>query len=167
LIVLHPDQITGRILEISIAIHREIGGGLLESVYEAILEYELRAHGFKVLRQQSIAFRYGGVTFEEGFRSDLLVEDTVVVEVKSVTNISPGISRQLTSYLRLMDLRVGLIINFGQPTLLAGVKRIVNRMPSFSHSRVRINRSHPPITTTHEEHTGTLEREPNLPAPPA
>jgi GxxExxY protein len=162
---MHPDEITGSILEISIAVHRALGPGLLESVYEAILEYELRASGFKVHRQQGIAFKYGGVTFQEGYRVDLLVENRVVVEVKSVAKLDPAIPRQLTTYLRLMDMRVGLIINFGQPTLLAGVRRLVNRLPSFADSRVRVNReAHPAAAGAAYLPLTPKPDEPNLPA---
>lgn len=165
---MHPDEITGAILETSIAIHRELGPGLLESVYEAILAYELRAQGFKVLRQQGIAFKYGGITFQEGFRADLLVDDVVVVEIKSVVRLDPGVAKQLTTYLRLMDIRVGLIVNFGQPTLLAGVKRLVNRLPSFANSRVRLNRNdYVPRINPSSRQFDTPPHETNTPASPA
>jgi iron complex transport system substrate-binding protein len=140
---MHPDEITGAAIEIAIAIHRELGPGLLESVYEAILAYELRKHGFGVRRQQHVRFRYDGMVFDEAFRADLIVEDTVVIDGKALTRLDPVCARQLLTYLRLLDLPVGLVINFGQPTLLAGVKRIVNNLPTFSHSRVRINRRLP------------------------
>lgn len=166
--LMYPDEITGAILETSIAIHRELGPGLLESVYESILEYELRGQGFKVLRQQGIAFKYGGITFQQGFRADLLVEDVVVVEIKSVARLDPGVAKQLTTYLRLMDMRVGLIVNFGQPTLLAGTKRLVNRLPSFANSRVRVNRhDHAPQAPPQSTHLDTPLQEPTPPAFPA
>ena len=171
---MHPDEITGATLELSVAIHKELGPGLLESVYEAILAYELRKHGFNVRRQQHVRFIYDGVVFEECYRSDLIVEDVVVVEVKSVAKLDPGAARQLLSYLRLIDMRVGLIINFGQPTLLAGVKRLVNKLPSFANSRVRLNRPFPTRSsqqqendTSHARGASPVSVPPASPAPPA
>ncbi len=139
---MHPDQITGDIIELSIGIHRELGPGLLESVYEAILQYELQKNGYRVRRQQPIRFRYDGIVFDEAFRADLIVEDTVIVEVKSVSKLDPSGPRQLLTYARLLDLPVGLVLNFGQITMLSGVKRVVNKLPPFQASRVRLNRTH-------------------------
>ncbi len=171
---MHPDEITGATLELSVAIHKELGPGLLESIYEAILAYELRKHGFRVRRQQHVRFIYDGVVFEEAYRSDLIVEDIVVVEVKSATKIDPGNARQLLSYLRLIDMRLGLIINFGQPTLRAGVKRLVNKLPSFANSRVLINRPIPTRSSQKQENdprhasgASQVSAPPASPAPPA
>lgn len=138
---MHPDEVTGVTLELAIAIHRELGPGLLESVYEAILSYELQKHGYRVRRQQSMRFKYDGQLFQEAYRADLIIEDMVVVEVKSLPKLDPAFTAQLLTYLRLMDMKSGLLINSGQPTLLAGVKRVVCRLPSFAHSRVRLNQN--------------------------
>lgn len=136
---MHPDEISGAILETAIAIHRELGPGLLESVYEAILAFELREQGFRVRRQQAVRLIYADIVFDEAFRADLIVEDTVVVEVKAIARLDPSHPRQLLGYLRLLDHPLGLVINFGQARLLSGVRRIVNNLPPFSRSRVRIN----------------------------
>ncbi len=135
------DRITGVIIEISITIHRDLGPGLLESVYEAILARMLELRGLRVRRQQAVRVVYAGMRFTEAFRADLIVEDRVVVEVKAVARLEPVVSRQLLTYLRFLDLPVGLVVNFGQHTLLAGVRRVVNNAPVEADSRVRINRS--------------------------
>ena len=109
--------------------HRDLGPGLLESVYEAILEKILIERGLSVERQKRVTFDYAGLHFDDGLRVDLLVERSVVVELKSVDKLAPVHSKQVLTYLKLLDLRVGLLINFGGATLKEGLKRIVNRYP--------------------------------------
>ena len=133
------DDITGAILDASLKIHRELGPGLLESVYEAVLARALERRGFKVERQKVIRFEYDGMVFEEGLRLDLLVEGVVVVELKSVENLAPVHSKQVLTYLRLMNLSVGLLINFGAATLKEGLHRIVNNLPSAASPGLRVN----------------------------
>ena len=106
------DEITGTIVDAAMQIHRQLGPGLLESVYEVVLAQSLRKRGLCVDRQHPVAFGYDGLTFEEGFRVDLLVERQVVVELKSVERLAPVHGKQLLTYLRLMNLHVGLLINF-------------------------------------------------------
>ena len=101
-----------------------------------------KTYTLKVECQKAIAFEYDGMRFEEGLRVDLLVEDRVVVELKSVEHLAPVHSKQLLTYLRLLNLSVGLLINFGAPTLREGLHRIVNNLPASSSSRLRVN--HPP-----------------------
>jgi iron complex transport system substrate-binding protein len=120
------DDVTGAIVDSAYKIHVGLGPGLLESVYEAVLAKSLERSGLKVERQKAITFNYDGMVFEEGFRVDLLVENAVIVELKSVEKLAPVHSKQVLTYLRLMDLRVGLLINFGAPTLKEGLKRIAN-----------------------------------------
>jgi iron complex transport system substrate-binding protein len=133
------DDITGAIVDAAYKIHVGPGPGLLESVYEAVLAMSLERLGLKVERQKAVTFHYDGMVFDEGFRVDLLVESTVVVELKSVENLAPVHSKQVLTYLRLMDLRVGLLINFGAPTLKEGLKRIVNDLPTSASPRLRVN----------------------------
>jgi GxxExxY protein len=132
------NEITGIIIDTALRIHRELGPGLLESVYEAVLASALERRGLKVRRQHPIVFCYDGVMFEEGFRADLLVEDEVIVELKSVERLARVHLKQLLTYLRLADRRVGLLINFGAPTLKEGLHRVVNR---FSSSGLRSSQS--------------------------
>ena len=137
------DDITGAIIDCAIEIHRELGPGLLESVYEAVLALSLERRGFQVERQQTIRFEYDGMVFEEGFRIDLLVDGRVVVELKSVEHLAPVHSKQLLTYLRLLNLPVGLLMNFGAATLKEGLHRIVNKLPAAASSVLRVNQKKP------------------------
>jgi iron complex transport system substrate-binding protein len=133
------DDITGAIVDAALKIHLELGPGLLESVYEAVLARALERRGFHVERQKAIRFEYDGMVFEEGFRADLLVEDLVVVELKSVEKLAPVHSKQLLTYLRLMNLPVGLLINFGAATLKEGLHRIVNNLQPSASPHLQVN----------------------------
>ena len=137
------DDLTGAIVDAALKIHMELGLGLLESVYEVVLARALEKRGFRVERQKVIRFEYDGMVFEEGFRTDLLVEGRVVVELKSVEKLAPVHSKQVLTYLRLMNLPVGLLINFGAATLKEGLHRIVNNLPTSASPRLRVNQSQP------------------------
>ncbi len=133
------DDLTGIIIDESLQIHRELGPGLLESVYEVVLARTLEDRGLKVERQKPIAFTYRNHVFEEGFRVDLLIESKVVIELKSVERVSAVHGKQLLTYLRLMRLPLGLLINFGAATLKEGLQRVVNNLPSSASPRLRVN----------------------------
>ena len=120
------DQLTFTIIEEAIYIHKELGPGLLESVYEEILYYRLRKRGLGVMRQQGIPVYFEGTSMKLGFRADLIVEDEVIVEIKSVDSIPPVHFKRLLTYLKLTTLKVGLMINFNELLLKNGIKRIVN-----------------------------------------
>ena len=137
------DDITGAIVDAALKIHMELGLGLLESVYEVVLARALEKQGFDVERQKVIRFEYDGMVFEEGFRTNFLVEGRVVVELKSVEKLAPVHSKQVLTYLRLMNLPVGLLINFGAATLKEGLHRIVNNLPTSASPRLRVNQSQP------------------------
>jgi len=107
-------------------VHTKLGPGLLESVYEACLVYELRNKGLDVKSQVGLPIKYGKMKFDIGFRIDLLVQDAVIVELKVVEKICPVHKAQLLSYLRLSGFRVGLLINFNTPSLRDGIHRIIN-----------------------------------------
>lgn len=107
-------------------LHKELGPGLLESAYEAIMADQLARRELHVLRQVPIPLRYGGVELPEGFRADLLIEGRLLVELKSVERLSPLHGKQVLTYLRLLDMPLGLLINFGGETFKEGMKRIVN-----------------------------------------
>jgi len=121
------DDVTGVIVDAAYHLHMRLGPGLLETVYEAVLAKELERRGLRVERQKPISFEFDGITFEEGFRVDLLVEEMVVIELKSVEKTAPVHYKQVLTYLKLMDLRVGLLINFGAATMKEGLHRIVNK----------------------------------------
>jgi iron complex transport system substrate-binding protein len=133
------DDITGTVIDASLTIHRELGPGLLESVYETVLARALERRGLQVERQKALRFEYDGVIFEEGLRLDLLVEGLIVVELKSVERLAPVHSKQVLTYLRLLKLPVGLLINFGAATLKDGLQRIVNQLQPSASARLRVN----------------------------
>jgi len=120
------NEITSIIIEECIYIHKELGPGLLESIYEEVLYYRLVKRGLKVKRQQGIPVIFEEVRMEIGFRADLIVEDKVIVELKSVEFIPPVQFKIVLSYLRLSKLTVALVINFHEVLLKKGIKRIVN-----------------------------------------
>ena len=123
------DSITEQIIGAAIAVHRALGPGLLESAYEACLAFELTERGLKVERQKPLPVVYRGVRLECGYRLDLLVEDVVIVEIKSVDALAPIHKAQMLSYLKLAGLKVGLLINFNVKVLTDGVRRVVIDFP--------------------------------------
>jgi GxxExxY protein len=116
-----------------------MGPGLLESVYRAILARSLEKRGLFVEREKPVSFEFDGMKFDEGLRIDLLVNHVLVVELKSVETLASVHPKQLLTYLRLLHLPLGLLINFGAPTFREGVKRIVNGHTDFASSRLRVN----------------------------
>lgn len=137
------DEITGAIVDSALHIHRGLGPGLLESVYESLLARDLVRCGFAVERQKPMRFEYKGLVFDDGLRVDLLVDGRVLVEVKSVERLAPVHGKQVLTYLRLLKLPVGLLINFGEATLKTGIQRIVDGfVPSASSLRVNQADSH-------------------------
>lgn len=137
------DELTGEVLDVALRLHRDLGPGLLESVYVGLLARRLEALGFAVVTQQLIAAEFEGLRIEGAFRADLVIDGRLLVEVKSVERLLPIHSKQLLTYLRLMRQPVGLLLNFGGETLKEGVRRIVNdyrpSAPPFSSPRLRVN----------------------------
>ncbi len=120
------NAIAEAVLDAAFRIHRTLGLGLLESVYEVVLARELSKRGFTVVRQQPVDIRYEDMVFEESFRADLVVNGLVIVEIKSVEDLHPVHGKQLLTYLRLMHLKLGLLLNFNEALLKDGIKRVVN-----------------------------------------
>ena len=114
------------IVDVAIAVHRELGPGLLESVYEIVLGYELQQRGLRVSRQVPISIHYKEMTFEEAFRADLVVEEKVIVELKSVEQVSEAHKKQVQTYLRLTGCKLGFLLNFGEALMKRGITRVVN-----------------------------------------
>ena len=114
------------IVDAAYHIHVKLGPGLLESVYLRILKYELEKRGLPVEKEVGVSFAYDGLTFDEGFRADLIVGGKVIVEIKSVEHTHPVHKKQLLTYLKLTTLKLGLLINFGAATIKEGITRIVN-----------------------------------------
>ena len=133
------DDVTGAIVDAALKIHTELGPGLMETVYEVVLARVLERKGFTVERQKSVRFQYDGVIFEEGFKADLIIEGRVIVELKSTEKLVAVHSKQLLTYLRLMRLSVGLLINFGEAKLKDGLHRVVNQLDPSASPRLRVN----------------------------
>jgi GxxExxY protein len=123
---LHENPISKEIVDAAFKIHSNLGPGLLESVYEVILAHELERRGLHVARQVPVPIVWEKVRFEEGYRLDLMVEDKVLVEVKSVEKIERVHKKQLLTYLRLMDKRLGILINFNDELIRDGISRVAN-----------------------------------------
>lgn len=113
-------------IDFGLRIHKELGPGLLESVYEAVLAEWLRRSGFMVERQRLLPIQFDGLTFAEGYRVDVLVDGKLIIEIKSCERLAPVHSKQLLTYIRLARQPVGLLMNFGGDTFREGLKRIVN-----------------------------------------
>jgi GxxExxY protein len=124
--VRHIDQISGDVLDVALRIHRDLGPGLLESVYEIVLAAKLAELGYVVDRQKAIDVEFEGLRFEAAFRIDLMVDNQLLVEIKSVEKLNNAHAKQLLTYLRLTKQPVGLLINFAGATLKEGVRRLVN-----------------------------------------
>ena len=125
---MHENEIGKYIIDSAIHIHRDMGPGLLETVYEVILAHKLQQLGFKVERQRVIPVEYCGIRFDEGFRADLIVEKKVIVELKCVEKLNNAHMKQLLTYLRLADVRLGFLLNFSQSLMKNGIHRTVNNL---------------------------------------
>ncbi len=122
------NEIATQIVDAAYKIHTTLGPGLLESVYEAVMAEELARRGLRVVRQQAIPVVYENVHLEVGFRADLIVEGKVIIEIKSVEALAPVHRKQLLTYLRLADKRLGILINFDVELIKDGMARVVNRL---------------------------------------
>ena len=117
----------GRIIvDAAVKVHRALGPGLLESVYEVILAHELQRRGLRVERQVPVAIVFEGLKFDEGFRADLIIEDKVIIELKSVERATPAHKKQIQTYLRLTGKKLGFLLNFGEALMKDGITRAVN-----------------------------------------
>jgi GxxExxY protein len=124
--VMNENKIGDIIVDCAIHLHRNLGPGLLESVYEVIFASQLRKRGLNVERQVSVPIEFEGDTFDEGFRADLIVEGKVIVELKSKTNVVPVDKKQVLTYLRLTKLKLGYLMNFGECLMKDGITRLIN-----------------------------------------
>jgi len=124
-----PNKIAREVVDAAYGIHFALGPGLLESVYETVLEAELKKRGLKVARQRPIPIVYDGIRFPIAFRADLIVEDELIVEIKAVEAITPLHKKQLLTYLRLANKRLGLLLNFNSALMKQGVTRLINGPP--------------------------------------
>lgn len=129
---MNENFVAKRVLDACFTIHRALGPGMLESIYERILAFELNQAGLRFRRQAPVPVIYKGTTIGIGFRADLIVEESVVVELKSVEFVLPLHKKQVLSYLRLLDMRLALLVNFNSPLLHEGITRIVNNFDDSS-----------------------------------
>ncbi len=120
------NEISKVILDSAVSVHKELGPGLLESVYEIVMAYELQQRGLRVNRQVPISIGYKDMTFDVAFRADLAVEDKVIVELKSVEQVSEAHKKQVQTYLRLTGCKLGFLLNFGEALMKRGITRVVN-----------------------------------------
>jgi GxxExxY protein len=137
------EQLAKAAVDYGFKIHKDLGPGLLESVYEAILADGLSRAGFFVERQKALPISFEGVQINEGYRVDLLVESSLIIEIKSVERLVPVHGKQLLTYLRLAKQPLGLLMNFGGETFKEGVRRVANNY-SFAPSRLSVNPFSPP-----------------------
>jgi GxxExxY protein len=132
------EAIAREIVDAGVRLHKRAGPGLLESVYQRLLGAELERRGLSVEHNKVVSFTYDGMEFEAGLRIDMLVGGKVVVELKSVEKLAPVHSKQLLTYLRLLNLPLGLLMNFGGATLREGLRRIINKIPFASFRPLRV-----------------------------
>jgi GxxExxY protein len=123
---MNENQLAREIVDAAYQVHSKLGPGLFESVYEVVLSHELEKRGLVVERQKTIPILYDEFEFDQGFRADIVVENSVIIELKSVETIVPVHKKQLLTYLRLADMRLGLLINFGAVLIKNGISRVVN-----------------------------------------
>ena len=114
------------VVDAVIAIHKALGSGLYEIVYEVVLTYELKKHGLNVERQVPVSIEYDGIKFDEGFRADIIIESKVILELKSVESVTNAHKKQVLTYLRLTGCKPGFLLNFGEALMKDGITRIVN-----------------------------------------
>jgi GxxExxY protein len=122
------NEIGKSIVDAALLVHRELGPGLLESVYELALAYELQQRGHRVERQSPVAIKYRGHSFDEGFRADLILDSKVIVELKCVERLNNAHKKQLLTYLRLAGMKLGFLLNFSEELMKHGITRSVNRL---------------------------------------
>jgi GxxExxY protein len=135
------EELSAIVVDVGFKLHRDLGPGLLENAYELILVQKLISLGLEVDRQMPIHIQYDGLKIENAFRVDLLVSKQLLIEIKSTEQTLPVHSKQVITYLRLMNLSLGLLINFGTPTFKDGVRRLVNNHQNFASSRLRANQN--------------------------
>ena len=145
------DEVSGDVIDIAIRLHRDLGAGLLESVYEIVLAARLAQQGYKVERQKPIDIEFEGLRFPAAFKLDLLIDDRLIVEIKSVERVLAVHAKQLLTYLRLTKQPVGLLLNFGGETLKEGIRRLVN-----NHTPLRASA---PLRETKKDKTCSISQE--------
>ena len=160
-VIMNIEEVAALAVDCGLQVHRELGPGLLESVYETVLSAMLAKRGLTVERQKPISFVCDDLMFTNAFRVDLLIESSLIVEVKSVESLAKVHGKQLLTYLRLSDLRLGLLMNFGAATFREGLRRIVNNHMDFASSRLRVHQT----SVAKPDWDSFFDRGPNLDFP--
>ena len=144
----HPiEELAAVAVDHGLSVHRQLGPGLLESVYEMVLMTRLARAGFRVDRQKPVSFECDGLIFPDAFRVDIVIEDRLIIEVKSVEIVANVHVKQLLTYLRLTGQPLGLLMNFGAATFREGLRRVVNDHQDFASSRLRVHNPAPPVAS--------------------
>lgn len=133
------EELSAIAVDCGLQVHRDLGPGLLESAYETVLSHLLAKRGLNIERQKIIPIAYDGLIIDQGFRADIVIENKLLLELKAVERLSPVHARQVTTYLKFMDLRVGLLMNFSCEKFSDGLRRLVNNHRQTSNSRLSIN----------------------------
>lgn len=123
------NEIGAIVVTTAINVHKELGPGLLERVYQIVLAYELARQGLDVRREVAVPLNYKGIAFDAAFYADIIVNEKVILELKSVEKLNPAHFKQLQTYLKLSNIHLGYLLNFGQPLMVNGIRRIVNNLP--------------------------------------
>jgi iron complex transport system substrate-binding protein len=134
------EQIASIAVDCGLKVHRGLGPGMLESAYEVILSELIQRHGLIVERQKLIPIHFENIHVKDGFRADIVVDGKLLIELKSLERLAPVHGKQVLTYLRMMNLQVGLLMNFGAPTFREGLRRIVNQYSATDASPLRVNR---------------------------
>ena len=124
--VMTENEIGKIVVDVAIAIHKALGSGLYEIVYEVVLTHELKKHGLNVERQVPISIEYDGIKFDEGFRADIIIDNKFILELKSVESVTKAHKKQVLTYLRLTECKLGYLLNFGEDLMKDGIARIIN-----------------------------------------
>ena len=134
------EELSAIAVDCGLQVHRDLGPGMLESAYETVLAHLLAKRGLNVERQKTVPIAYDGLIIDQGFRADIVIENKLLIELKAVERLSPVHARQVMTYLKFMNLPVGLLMNFSSVKFTEGLRRLVNNHRETSNSRLSVNR---------------------------
>ncbi|WP_374614716.1 GxxExxY protein [Sphingorhabdus sp.] len=134
------EELSAIAVDCGLQVHRDLGPGMLESAYETVLAHLLAKRGLNVERQKAVPIAYDGLIIDQGFRADIVIENKLLIELKAVERLSPVHARQVMTYLKFMNLPVGLLMNFSSVKFTEGLRRLVNNHRETSNSRLSVNR---------------------------
>jgi GxxExxY protein len=137
---MNVEELSAIAVDCGLQVHRDLGPGILESAYEAVLAHLLTKRGLRVERQKIIPIAYDGLIIDQGFRADIVIENLLLIELKAVERLAPVHARQVTTYLKFMNLPIGLLMNFSCEKFTDGLRRIVHNHRETSNSLLKVNR---------------------------